>query len=318
MEAKGESKHEITIFWELFNEILSDIKERNYKFNPRAIMVDENGANYCAIRKVFGLDFVTSKVVSCQMHYKNDVNRASLRISDSYRDLFKNICHEMCSITTVGKYNEKKKWLEEIGNIFPQISSWINWWDTRKYHISSFRHFGYCNVTLAESGNSTLKSCMLLWLLEAVHDDTSTMLTQIHEFKSFLTQQTSSSSKGPWSLAHERINIATQICAAKAYTAKFTNKNACSAALEENENPQVFVPSGGVRHRPAKTKTGIEGTFVQTKKQKKSSANKNIHIGLRQQLNEAEDILAEKDVPIDSSPPCSQELPQENFPEVVL
>ena len=52
-------------------------------------MIDENSANYCAIRKVFGLDFVILTVVSCQMHYKNDVNRASLRISDSYRDLFK-------------------------------------------------------------------------------------------------------------------------------------------------------------------------------------------------------------------------------------
>ena len=123
-------------------------------------MVDENGANYCAIRKDFGLDFVTSKVVSCQMHYKNDANRASMKmsISDSYRDVFKNICHEMCSIATVGKYIEEKKWLEKIANIFPQISSWINWWDARKYHMfPAFRHLGYLNVTLAESGNSTLK-----------------------------------------------------------------------------------------------------------------------------------------------------------------
>ena len=64
-------------------------------------MVHENGANYCAIRKIFGLDFVTSKVVSYQMHYKNDVNRASFRISDSYRDLFKkklsqNVFHCYC------------------------------------------------------------------------------------------------------------------------------------------------------------------------------------------------------------------------------
>ena len=46
--------------------------------------------------------------------------------------------------------------------------------------------------------------------------------------------------------------------------------------------------------------------------------NKNIHIGLGQQLKEAEAILAEEDVPIDCSPPCSQELSQENFPDVVL
>ena len=70
------------------------------------------------------------------------------------------------------------------------------------------------------------------------------------------------------------VDIATQICAAKAYATEFNNKNAHSAVLEENANPQVFVPSSCTRHRPAKTKTGIEGTFVQKKKQKKSSVNK--------------------------------------------
>ena len=54
------------------------------------------------------------------------------------------------------------------------------------------------------------------------------------------------------------------------------------------------------------------------KKQKKSSVNKNIHIGLRKQLKEADAIVAENDVPIDCSRPHSQELPQENFPQVVL
>ena len=34
-------------------------------------------------------------------HYKNDMNRASLKIGDTYKDVFKNICHEMCSVTTV-------------------------------------------------------------------------------------------------------------------------------------------------------------------------------------------------------------------------
>ena len=95
MEVKSESTHEISIFWDLINEILSEIKGRNYKFNPKSIMVDENGANYCTIRKVFGLEFATSKVVSCQMHYKNDVNRVSLKIGDGYKDVFKNICHKL-------------------------------------------------------------------------------------------------------------------------------------------------------------------------------------------------------------------------------
>ena len=197
------------------------------------------------------------------MHYKNDVNRVSFRISESYRDLFKGICHEMCAVAAEAEYNKEKKWLDEIANIFLNITQWITWWDARKYHtFPAFRHFGYSNVTLAESGNSMLKCCMQLWLLEAAHDDTSTMLTQIYEFKSFLTQMTSSSGKGPCSLTHERANTATQIHTAKAYMAEFSNKYACCEALEENANPHVFVPSGAARHGPTKTKTGIEGTFV--------------------------------------------------------
>ena len=51
MELKNESMCEITLFWELFNKILSDIKGTDYKFNLRAINVNENSANYCAIQK---------------------------------------------------------------------------------------------------------------------------------------------------------------------------------------------------------------------------------------------------------------------------
>ena len=58
-----------------------------------------------------------------------------MKISDGYKDVFKNICHEMCSVTTVAEYNDGKKWFEEIPNILPAISSWINWWDARKYYI---------------------------------------------------------------------------------------------------------------------------------------------------------------------------------------
>ena len=101
VDIKNKSTHEIIVFWELFNEILSDIEGRDYKFNPRAIMVDENGANYCPIQKV------VIKVVSCQMHYTNDVSRVSFWIGPSYRDLFKHSCHGMCSIATVAEHNEK-------------------------------------------------------------------------------------------------------------------------------------------------------------------------------------------------------------------
>ena len=87
--------------------------------------------------------------------------------------------------------------------------------------------------------------------------------------------------------------------------AEWSNKHSHCEALEENANPRVFVPSGGARHRPAKTMTGMEGTFVRKKKQKKAAVNKNMHVGLGRQLKEAKAVQEEEDVPIESSPPCT-------------
>ena len=42
-------------------------------------MVGKNGSNYYGIKEVFGLEFMAFKVVSCQMHFKNDDNKASAR-----------------------------------------------------------------------------------------------------------------------------------------------------------------------------------------------------------------------------------------------
>ena len=182
----------------------------------------------------------------------------------------------MCSITTVAEYNDRKKWLEEIADIFPQITSWINWWDARKYHIfPAFRWLGYSNVALAESGNSTLKWHTQLWLLEAARNDTSTMLTQINELKAFLSQQTASSGRGPCSQSRGRADIEIQMRVARVYAAEFNNNKARSATLHENTNPDIFIPSSGARHRPVKTKTSIQDEYVQTKKQKKTTAKKN-------------------------------------------
>ena len=99
------------------------------------------------------------------------------------------------------------------------------------------------------------------------------MLTQINEFHSFLAQATSSSSKEPCSLVSDRATRSTKICTAKAYVAEFSNKHAQCETIEENTNPQVFVPKGGARHRPVKTKTGIEGTFLCKMKPKKEVVN---------------------------------------------
>ena len=142
------------------------------------------------------------------------------------------------------------------------------------------------------------------------------MLTQIHEVKAFLSQQTASSSRGPCSQSHGRADIEIQMHVARAYAAEFNNNEACSATLHENTNPDIFIPSSGARHRPVKTKTSIQGEYVQTKKQKKTTIKKTSHISLTHQITLVEGILTEEE--INSSPPCSQEPHEDNVPEVVL
>ena len=99
------------------------------------------------------------------------------------------------------------------------------------------------------------------------------MLTQIHKVKSFLTQQTASSSRDPCSLSCGRADIEIQMCVARVYAAKF-NSEACSMALHENTNPEIFIPSSGARHRPVKTKTSIQGEYVQKGNKRKQLSKK--------------------------------------------
>ena len=165
-----------------------------------------------------------------------------------------------------------------------------------------------------------LKCWSQLRLLKATKDDTSSMLTQIKELKSFVAQVATLSGKGTSSMTHERADR-TQICATKAYAVEFANKQANQEVSEESNNPQVFVPSSGVWDRPFKRKN-IEGTFVNKEKSKKgrSKIYRNMHLGLGRQLQEASSIIAKEnaDSPINCSSPCAQEPPEEDFPEVVL
>ena len=142
------------------------------------------------------------------------------------------------------------------------------------------------------------------------------MITQIQELEAFLSQQTASSSRGPCSQSHGRADIDIQMCAARAYVAEFNNKEAHSATLQESTNPDIFIPSSGARHRPVKTKTSIQGEYIRTKKQKKTTIKKPSHISLAHQITVVEGILTEEE--INSSPPCSQEPHKDNVPEVVL
>ena len=78
---KSDHGHEIQIrhclLGILLNEVLGEITGKpDYRFNPKAIMADKNGAIFCGIKEVLRLDFMMSEAGSCQMHFKIDVHKA--------------------------------------------------------------------------------------------------------------------------------------------------------------------------------------------------------------------------------------------------
>ena len=99
-----------------------------------------------------------------------------------YRDMFKDICHQLCLISVVSKYNVLKVKLDELAKIAPVLEKWIEWWHLRRSHIfCPFRTPGLPGVNLTEQGNSSWKPKKPLRLVHAAKNDTVTMVLQEEE-----------------------------------------------------------------------------------------------------------------------------------------
>ena len=98
--------NDITIFFELFNEILQkEMKNPEYKFNPRTFVCDESGANYNTIKNVFGETVANNRVKGCQWHFKIQAKKREGGILEDVKENFKKTCEELCTTRTVTKYN---------------------------------------------------------------------------------------------------------------------------------------------------------------------------------------------------------------------
>ena len=130
MEMRTENSNDIAIFFQLFYEILEKVSGiPNYKFNPRCFLCDEGGANYKAVKIVYGEDFCRDRVRGCQFHFKQQVQKRKHEVPEDHGDEFIKICNELCVITTVARYKILKSRLEEMACTTPSLRTWIDWWD---------------------------------------------------------------------------------------------------------------------------------------------------------------------------------------------
>ena len=89
METRKEDTEAIALFFSKLNEMLQQItRNPHYTFNPKNIMMDEAGANFAGIARVFGQDFVDKKCITCQWHFLTNMHEHKFEIDEKFRDDF--------------------------------------------------------------------------------------------------------------------------------------------------------------------------------------------------------------------------------------
>ena len=160
MEVKSEDTHNCSLFWKIWNELLSDVKGHKYSFNPIGFITDEAGCNANGIQQIFGEQGVM-KTYSCQFHFRQCLQRQLRLIPGNLAEIrseFEVLALKLLTCTTLLEYNEIKGKLELLGGVVQSINSWLNWWVQRRFNLFPiFR--GYCisSLNLAKIGHSTLK-----------------------------------------------------------------------------------------------------------------------------------------------------------------
>ena len=181
MEVRSESQENISYFWKLWNEVLQIVgaKDANYKFNPRNIMVDSSGANYCAVKLVFGIEYMSQKLISCQWHFMHNMELLSASFDEDIKEEFLQLCQELLKTTTILEYRLVAGRLKQIADKYPCIQGPLNWWHVRRWHVFGAFRCGptHSGVNLAEIGNASWKTTgSNLSLLAAAKDDVTTFI----------------------------------------------------------------------------------------------------------------------------------------------
>ena len=136
MEIRSKHHEQIGLFFKLFNEILSIMKEESgYKFNLRYFVCDEAGANYKAIADVYGTEFSAIRVKGCQWYFKSDVKNHVSKLKPEDQETFVSTCNALCDVTAVADYNRLKLVLDDLAERNSQIKPFILYWDPHESHI---------------------------------------------------------------------------------------------------------------------------------------------------------------------------------------
>ena len=222
MEVKREDTTCCSLFWEILNTMLSEVKnEEGYKVNPKMFIVDEAGAVAAGIRNVFG-EAGYRKTRSCHFHFKQNLERALNNVPEELSDLseeFRKLALDLLEVPILQMYNETVNRLKIIAQALPlSVENFLDWWLARRYNLFPvFRGFSMSSLNQAEISHSTLKPLKPLFLVDAANDDVATMIMQEEDMDEFLKGQKNSTGKAPTKAQQAKQQKRQQINRAKEY-----------------------------------------------------------------------------------------------------
>ena len=288
MEVRSESTENITMFWQLVNEMLIKVGKKNstYKFNPRFIMTDEAGAHFAAMKKVFGQEFVNKKCVACQGHFLNKVNKGIHKIGEEYQEEFLEKAKQLCVVKTVAEFELLFARLKEIAEMFPEVGNFLDWYYARRIHLfPAFRQALHSGLNLAEVGNSSWKPKHRLSLVAAAKDDITSMLQQEADYKKFKLGENFTRGKGQTDIQRATLEKRYQMEQGRSFAEMLNNTAALQMQMASEEDPPHFMPNRSASHKPNKKTRGVEGKGSKRKRLPPPTLNV-----LLQQLNRAKNI----------------------------
>ena len=136
MECMGETTKNVTLFFQLFNDIIKSVSEEQSAFNPIGFITDEAGANIAGLVNVFG-DTVKERLKGCEFHFLQSVQRHCVHlVSRKSKRKFKKLANDLRTVSTPLQYDQSFRHLTKFIEDKPQkraaLQSWLQWWDSRK------------------------------------------------------------------------------------------------------------------------------------------------------------------------------------------
>ena len=262
MEAEGESGLHVKMFWELFQKALREYTGKDsVDFSPFGFISDEGGGIWKGLTEVFSSEIMANSV-SCEFHFKQNVNRLSKSIPDKKdRKRFKKLAFQLLESVTVTGYHQTLNLLENFiqdkKEERKQLSNWLKWWDSRRIHWS--RAFKANLLTpaanLAEVVNTSLAhhgTCRIS-LARAAQEDTAKSLLVARQWERY-SEGTVSVGTGPNEVSKQAREQAKQVAEAKRMAAELVNfddVNYDPDAIDEAFRSFTVDPKS--KHRPVDT-----------------------------------------------------------------